>query len=71
MSFGRLVALVARRDYLRTVRRRGFLFGTLLLPLSIAFFLLVSSVVSTSEIASGPDPSQVTLVVVNESSVPV
>jgi ABC-2 type transport system permease protein len=69
MSFTRLVALVARRDYLRTVRRRGFLFGTLLLPLSIAFFFLVSSVVSTAQISSGPDPSQVTLVVVNDSAV--
>ena len=69
MSFGRLVALVARRDYLRTVRRRGFVFGTLLLPLSIGFFMIVSSLVSTAQIGSGPDASSVTLVVVNESDV--
>ena len=31
-SWLRLSLLVARRDYLRTVRRRGFIFGTLLLP---------------------------------------
>ncbi len=68
-GFLRLVTLVARRDYLRTVRRRGFLLGTLLLPISIAFFFLVSSVVSTSGIESGPDPASVTLIVVDESSV--
>ena len=68
-GFLRLVALVARRDYLRTVRRRGFVLGTLLLPLSIGFFFLVSSIVSTSQIDSGPDPSSVTLVVVDESPV--
>ena len=28
-GFLRLVAVVAWRDYLRTVRRRGFIFGTL------------------------------------------
>ncbi|CAN5597230.1 ABC transporter permease [soil metagenome] len=44
-TFLRLVALVARRDYLRTVRRRGFVLGTALLPLGIAGFLLLSSVV--------------------------
>ena len=35
-SWLRLSLLVARRDYVRTVRRRGFIFGTLLLPLGIA-----------------------------------
>jgi len=38
--FLRLVAIVARRDYLRTVRRRGFIFGTLLLPIGIGALLL-------------------------------
>ncbi len=32
-GFLRLAAIIARRDYLRTVRRRGFIFGTLLLPI--------------------------------------
>ena len=31
----RLTSLVARREYLRTVRRRGFMFATVLLPLGI------------------------------------
>ncbi len=69
MSFVRLVGLVARRDYLRTVRRRGFVFGTLLLPLSIGFFMILSSLVSTAQIGGAPDPATVTLVVVNESAV--
>lgn len=69
MSFSRLVLLVARRDYLRTVRRRGFVFGTLLLPLSIVFFMLVSSIVSSAQIGGGPDPSSVTLVVVDDAPV--
>ena len=68
-GFLRLVTLVARRDYLRTVRRRGFVLGTLLLPLSIAFFFLVSSVVSTSGLANDADPASVTLIVVDESPV--
>ena len=42
MSFSRLVGLVARRDYLRTVRRRGFVFGTLLLPLSIVLYVIAT-----------------------------
>jgi ABC-2 type transport system permease protein len=71
MSFARLVALVARREYLRTVRRRGFVFGTLLLPLSIGFFFLVSSLVSTSQIGATPDPGSVTLLVVDESPVTI
>jgi ABC-2 type transport system permease protein len=71
MSFSRLVLLVARRDYLRTVRRRGFVFGTLLLPLSIVFFMLVSSIVSSVQIGGGPNPSSVTLVVVSDSPVDV
>ena len=32
--------LVAKRDYLRTVRRRGYVFGTLLLPLGIATLMV-------------------------------
>jgi ABC-2 type transport system permease protein len=67
-SFARLVALVARRDYLRTVRRRGFVAGTLLLPL--AFFLIfgISTLASTS-IGQGSPSGPV--VVVNESAVAI
>ncbi len=42
-----LTGLVARREYLRTVRRRGYLFGTLLLPLGIAVLMGVSVFFST------------------------
>lgn len=66
--FVRLVLLVARRDYLRTVRRRGFLFATLLLPVSMALLFVVSSAVSM-DAAGGAAPGQIMLV--NESSVAV
>ena len=46
-SFLRLVLLVARRDYLRTVRRRGFIAGTLLLPAAMATMFAVSGFLST------------------------
>ena len=47
-GYGRLAALVARREYLRTVRRRGYLFGTLLLPLGIAVLMGISIFFSSS-----------------------
>jgi ABC-2 type transport system permease protein len=62
--FARLVALVARRDYLRTVRRRGFVAGTLLLPLAMGAIFALQSFTST-QIAGSSGP----IVVVNESSV--
>lgn len=52
-SFLGLIALVARRDYVRTVRRRGFVFGTLLLPLGIGAFMLLSSILPGA--AQGPE----------------
>lgn len=65
-EFLRLVRLVARRDYVRTVRRRGFVAGTLLLPLGMTFIFALSSLSSTSfGQASGP------VVVVNESAIPL
>ena len=66
-SFGRLVAIVARRDYLRTVRRRGFIFGTLLLPLGVAALFGISVVASGGQ--SGNQPGSVELTIVNQSSV--
>jgi ABC-2 type transport system permease protein len=64
-SFGRLVALVARRDYVRTVRRRGFVFGTALLPLGIAGFVLLSSLFMP---AMAPQPGRgAPLTLVNQS----
>lgn len=62
--------MVAKRDYLRTVKRRGFIFGTLLLPLSIGFFLALSSLVSGGGLGMpGPDgPTDSQLLVANESA---
>lgn len=65
-EFLRLVGLVARRDYLRTVRRRGFVAGTLLLPLAMGLIFAIQSLSSSSfESASGP------VVVVDESAIPL
>jgi ABC-2 type transport system permease protein len=65
----RLVWLVAKRDYLRTVRRRGYLFGTLLLPLGVAALMAISAFLSVNELASGQGGG--TIVIVNESTVPI
>ncbi|CAN5778403.1 ABC transporter permease [soil metagenome] len=35
---------MAKRDYVRTVRRRGFVIGTLMLPLGIGVFILLSTI---------------------------
>jgi ABC-2 type transport system permease protein len=66
-SFVRLVLLVAQRDYLRTVRRRGFIAGTLLLPAAMATMFSISAVLSTS--GAGQELADVLLV--NQSSVAV
>lgn len=65
-DFLRLVILVARRDYLRTVRRRGFLIATLLLPVGMALIMLLSGAAASSGISSS---SHKPILVVNESSV--
>jgi ABC-2 type transport system permease protein len=65
----RLTLLVAQREYLRTVRRRGYVFGTLLLPFGIAALMALSSFLS---VAGGEaDPLGVRIVVVNSSDVPL
>ena len=66
----RLALLVAQRDYLRTVRRRGYLFGTLLLPLGLGALMAISTFFSAGA-AGGGDPSEVTVVVVNESALSI
>ncbi|HUG02495.1 MAG TPA: ABC transporter permease [Longimicrobiales bacterium] len=66
-AFSRLVLLVARRDYLRTVRRRGFVAGTLLLPASVVLVFAVSSLVSFDPTGGAAGP----VLVVNESGVPL
>ena len=47
-SWPRLALLVARRDYVRTVKRRGFIFGTLLLPFGVAVLMAISGFFSSS-----------------------
>lgn len=68
-SFLRLMGVVAWRDYLRTVRRRGFIFGTLLLPLGLAALFGLSAVLAPATPSGGHDTGSVSLVVVNHSSV--
>ena len=65
----RLVWLVAKRDYLRTVRRRGYVFGTLLLPLGVAALMALSAFLSVNEMDGSSDSG--TIVIVNESDVPI
>jgi ABC-2 type transport system permease protein len=67
-SWLRLSLLVARRDYLRTVRRRGFIFGTLLLPFGVVALAVISSIFAADDTPSSVD---VRFVVVNESRVPL
>lgn len=57
-QFLALAWLVARRDYLRTVRRRGFIVGTALLPLAFALYLGFS-LLAASGLGSGGDPGQI------------
>ncbi len=64
----RLTGLVARREYVRTVRRRGFIFGTLLLPFGIAFLMGISVFFSTDGFSSDQAASG-TIVVVNDSGI--
>jgi ABC-2 type transport system permease protein len=65
-SFLRLMILVARRDYLRTVRRRGFVFGTALLPLAIAGFVGLTAFFGSGFEAEPGEPPP--LAMVNESA---
>ena len=53
--FLRLVRLVAVRDYVRTVKRRGFLLGTLLLPLGVVVILGISSLAAVVTVPLGGD----------------
>jgi ABC-2 type transport system permease protein len=66
----RLTGLVARREYLRTVRRRGYIFGTLLLPFGIAALMAISTFFSVDsfdeEVTVGG-----TVVIVNDSDVAI
>jgi ABC-2 type transport system permease protein len=70
-QFLRLVLLVARRDYVRTVRRRGFVAGTLLLPLAMGVVFAISALASSGSLGPGGPGGGEPLVVVNESAVPI
>jgi ABC-2 type transport system permease protein len=63
--FWRLVFLVAGRDYLRTVKRRGFLAGTLILPLVLGLIGAVTSLASAGSAGAVSGP----IYVVNESNI--
>jgi ABC-2 type transport system permease protein len=65
---GRLTALVARREYSRTVRRRGYIFGTILLPVGIAVLMGISIFFSSTGFDDSSEATG-TIVVVNESTV--
>jgi ABC-2 type transport system permease protein len=68
-GFLRLVGVVAQRDYLRTVRRRGFIFGTLLLPIGLAALFALSAVLGPTTPGGDPGATTASLVVVDESAV--
>ena len=69
-SGGRLTALVARREYTRTVRRRGYIFGTILLPVGIAILMGISVFFSSTGF-DGDEQASGEIVVVNESGVAI
>ena len=70
-SHFRLTGLVARREYLRTVRRRGYIIGTLLLPLGIAVLMGISVFFSTDGFSDGGGEASGAIVIVNASGVPI
>lgn len=65
----RLVGIIARRDYVRTVRRRGYLVGTVLLPLMLTGLFLLGGLVGANQPGAIGDPGPVALVVVPETAV--
>ncbi len=65
-----LTWLVAKREYLRTVRRRGYIFGTLLLPLGIAALMAMSTFFSVDGF-EGNGVAGGTIVIVNTSDIPI
>ena len=67
-SFLRLVGIVARRDYVRTVKRRGFIVGTLVLPLGLVALFGLSAVLAPSS-SSGLTAGDSQIVIVNDSAI--
>ena len=68
-SFPRLMGVVARRDYVRTVKRRGFIVGTLLLPLGLMALFGLSAILKPASDAGIPGAGGTRIVIVNDSSV--
>jgi ABC-2 type transport system permease protein len=68
-SFLRLVGIVARRDYVRTVKRRGFIVGTLLLPLGLIALFGLSAVLTPASGSGSGSSGGAHIVIVNDSSV--
>lgn len=62
------VALVAQREYLRTVRRRGFALGTLLVPLGAVLLLAASGFVSSGLGTTPAAEGDLTIYLVNQSA---
>ena len=68
-SFVRLVSIVARRDYVRTVKRRGFIVGTLVLPLGFMALFGLSAVLQPAASSGSSTSADSHIVVVNDSNV--
>jgi ABC-2 type transport system permease protein len=66
-SFLRLMGVVARRDYVRTVKRRGFIVGTLLLPLGFLALFGLSALLAPSVGTGSSTPGDTRIVIVNQS----
>ncbi len=68
-SFLRLMGIVARRDYVRTVKRRGFIVGTLLLPVGLLALFGLSAVLAPSSGGGSAGSDGTRIVIVNDSGV--
>jgi ABC-2 type transport system permease protein len=68
-SFLRLMGIVARRDYVRTVKRRGFIVGTLLLPIGLLALFGLSAALAPSSGSGSPGSNGTRIVIVNDSDV--
>ncbi len=68
-SFLRLLGIVARRDYVRTVKRRGFIVGTLLLPIGLLALFGLSAALAPSSGSGSPGSNGTRIVIVNDSDV--
>jgi ABC-2 type transport system permease protein len=69
MNLRSFIALIARREFVRVVRRRGFVLTTLLVPASLALVVGITSTVGGD--ASTTRDSGAPIYLVNESSLPL